>query len=173
VTQLLMTKLFAFIFLLFALWDCSFPVSTSPIEELSEADYRLYDGFNIEPTGKLIYQFYHSYGFTDKVNHLISISKHDTLLVFEHQLPLDSAILTKIDRIYTEKFAEGYPIQFPQDYKMNADVTIEARQYHDTLYKLNVSHEHGTYQVRKDSNVQMIRIFDTELNLEYIEVKEI
>ena len=166
--QILIIVIFVF------LNSCGNQSKRNEVEELSEPKMDLYTQFDFKPNGKIIYQLYHEYGFTDKVWHLISIVKPESELKLDYKLPLDNTILSKnIDRINLEKFIDSFPIQIIKEYQINSDITISAKEYHNKEFKLNVNHSIGTYSFQKSDSIYMLRIYDEKNGLEYIELKKI
>jgi len=145
---------------------------TNDITELSKPKMELYRQFDFIPEGEIIYQFYHEYGFTDKIWHLTSIVKPKTNPKLAHNLPLDKSIIKELEKIDVRKFIVGKPIIFGGDYIVNSDVTIDAQQFLLKDSDLNVNHTNGSYQIEKNGDIEIIRIYDADKNIEYIELKK-
>jgi hypothetical protein len=167
-----MKNYFLTYFITIFLIACGLDSQKNEINILSQPNFELYNQFDFSPKGQIIYQFYHEFGFADKVWHLITIIKPDSNLVFENTLPIDSLVMNNVERIYLDKFVEGFPIQFNYDYEINSDVSIRAEEYHNEEFKLNVNHDNGTYLVKKIGDIYILRIYDNVNNLEYIELKK-
>jgi hypothetical protein len=155
------------IFLALLLVGCA---SSNEIEELKEPNMQLYKLFGFEPNGDVIYQFYHEFGFTDKVWHLITISKPGNRLKLKNRLPLDSLNLGRLKEISISKFMNGKTIKYEYDYEMNADVSLLAQQFYLKGSDIVVNLRKGSYTIQRKSDIEMIRIYDAEKNLEYLEL---
>ena len=144
----------------------------SDVEELQNPKMDLYDQFGYTPEGEITYQFYHEYGFTDKVWHLITIVKPNSDSKLDKPLPLDSADLQRLEKIYSQKFMDGKPIFLTGDYKVNADVSLLVQEYHHKDSHLDINHVHGSYSIQKNGGVEILRIYDADKKLEYVELKK-
>ena len=142
------------------------------IENLNQPSWAIYEQFGYKPEGEIIFQFYHEYGFTDKILHLITIVKPAKDVRFENSLPLDSVSIADLSLIDTRKFIKGKPIIFTPDYQLNADVSIVAKQYHLNQSDLNVFHESGSYQIKRIGDSEMITLYDEISGLIYLEQKK-
>ncbi|MEM6263747.1 MAG: hypothetical protein AAGI38_14635 [Bacteroidota bacterium] len=139
--------------------------------QLQQPDMELYPQFGYKPSGKIVYQLYHEYGFTDVVCHLITILVPDSVEQLAHDLPIDSGVMAQVPEIYTEKFVEGYPIQFFNEFSMNADISNKVKRFHDTTFNINISHVNGTYTIRRIGKTHMLKLIDEDSGLAYVELK--
>ena len=142
------------------------------ILELTKPKMEFYNQFDFKPNGKITYQFYHEYGFTEKFWHLITITKPEFPPNLKYHLPLDDSILKKLKKIDLQKFIKNKPIMFNGDYKINSDITLTAEQFHNKESDLNIGHQNGTYSVEINKGIELIRIYDADKGIEYIELKK-
>jgi hypothetical protein len=158
------------IFLTILISNCA--SDSNGILELTKPKMEFYNQFDFEPSGIVTYQFYHEYGFTDKFWHLITIAKPEFPPNHKYSLPLDKNILKKLKKIDLQKFIENKPILFNGDYKTNSDISLTAEQFHFKESDLNIGHQNGTYSVEINGDVELIRIYDADKGIEYIELKK-
>ncbi len=161
----LLTLLIAFIF-----QSCISP-SSEKIETLKNPDILILKDFGLNVSGEIIYQFYQSYGFTDKEEQLIMIVKPNDIEYLVNELPFDSVEIRKMERIDFTKFIKDDQINFEPDKIMQADIRIEAKEY-DKGDKRNVFYGRGKYKLSKSDTLETAILYDGQTKLLYVESKK-
>jgi len=146
--------------------------STDNIERLEEPDYFILNDFGLNnKTGKIIYQFYQSYGFTDKEEQLIMIVEPYNFGVLKYDLPIDSLKIRRIKHIDFRKFTKNGQIDFGPEKIMHTDIRLKSWEY-DKSNKKKVFCREGKYSLLKNDSLETIIIYDEKTKLIYVECKK-
>ncbi len=160
---------FILILVLGILPSCITPSSDRP-KQLDKPDIQILNEFGINVNGRVVYQFYQKYGFTDLEEQVILIIEPDSHFVLDAHLPFDSVDVEKINVIDMRKFIEDGPINFWPEKHINADIRLESLEY-DTLGDKSVFHSVGTYSIVQTDSVETLYVLDEQSGMMYIESK--
>ena len=144
--------------------------SSVKVERLSEPDNFLLDEFGLKNPGKIIYQFYQSYGFTDKEEQLIMIVEPGNLDFLTNDLPFDSIEIRIMERIDFRKFLKSGQINFEPDKVMHTDIRLESWEYGN--WEKKIFCEEGRYKLVKDDTLETVILYDYMTKLLYVESKK-
>ncbi|MGY6647888.1 hypothetical protein [Wenyingzhuangia sp. IMCC45574] len=149
--------------------SCGIPPSEGSIEYMNEPFLTIFEQSAYTPTNDIIYQFYHEYGFTDKVIHLNTIIQHDSIIKLKHSLPFQKTILRQFSKIDDEKYLNDTPINLEWIYTPFSDISICAKSYKKENSDFIVNHVKGSYEIEKKNNFTILKVFDNETKREFIE----
>ena len=157
--------------LTFSLFQNCISVSTDNIQRLEEPNYFILNDFGLHKTGKIIYQFYQSYGFTDKEEQLIMIIEADNVDMLKYDLPIDSLKIRRIEHIDFIKFTNNGQIDFEPEKTIHSDIRLKSWEY-DVSDKKKVFCKEGKYSLFQNDSLETIIIYDEKTKLMYVESKK-
>lgn len=146
--------------------------SADEIEKREEPDKVVLKKFGINTKGKILYQFYQSYGFTDKEEQLIMIVDPDKFDFLTNDLPFDSIKIKRMEYIDFRKFRTNAQINFEPDKAMFSDIQLESWEY-DNGDNKKVFCGQGKYKIAKSKSLETIFLYDQKSKLLYIESKRV
>ena len=146
-------------------------LSTDNIESLEEPDYFILNNFGLNKMGRITYQFYQSYGFTDKEEQLIMIIEPNNVDFLKYDLPIDSLKIITVEHIDFRKFTKSGQIDFEPEKIMHADIRLKSWEY-DKGDKKNIFCREGKYSLLQNDSLETIIIYDKKTKLMYVESKK-
>ena len=152
------------------LGSCILP-STDKIKNLDNPDNSITKEFGIDIDGKIIYQFYQKYGFSDFEEQLILIVKTNTVDFLTTKLPFDSKKKKKLNRIDLNKFIIDKPINFDSEKTIQSDIRLTSKEY-DARKNDLVLYNNGNYKLIHNDSIETIYVYDWLNGLMYIESKK-
>ena len=117
------------------------------------------------------FQQYYEAGGKKPEKHLITLSKPTKERELKLKLPLDMEKLKNFRRIETSKFEGSGPIQLDNEHLYKNHNQIDYWKYHKDGTPTKVLLQEGTYSYILKNDFEMIHIYDSANDIEYMEMK--
>lgn len=147
------------------------PPSTRKNQNLSKPDNTILKDFGIENNGRIVYQFYEKYGFTDIEEHLILLVETDNFDHLNYDLPLESDLNLSFVKIDLKKFETDEKLNLNLEKELHSDIRIDSKEY-DSGVLPDFSFQKGKYHLTRTDTIETIYILDSISGLLYIESKK-
>lgn len=103
--------------------------------------------------------------------HLVTLSKPSKGRDLKLDLPLDMEIIRKFRRIETSKFEGAGPIVLEQEHQFKDKNQISYWKYHKDSTSTKVFLQEGSYSFIRQKDFEMLHIYDSANDIEYMEMK--
>lgn len=132
----------------------------------------VYKSFGRGVSYKIVtYQQFFESGGKNPEKHIITLAKPSDGRELKRPLPLDMETIRKFRRIETSKFEGDGPIDLLKEHQYKTKDQLGYWKYHKDSTSTEVYLQEGTYSFIRQKDFEMIHIYDSKNDIEYIEMK--